>query len=162
MNRCSTRGGGQTRHLKFVGYGAQSCGDSRKGFTWVTRGTPTTALTGAGITHVLNCAREVPCSYRGEFRYWHLRLTDPDQAFQDEIERICRFIRRGRRAGGVLVHCAAGLSRSAAAVVAYLCSRGKRLDEALDLLRRRVGEAEVDFVEPDASFLVQLEEYFEE
>jgi protein-tyrosine phosphatase len=117
-------------------------------------------LLGAGVTHVLNCAREVPCQFRGEFRYCHLRMSDPDPAFEGEIERVCRFIRRGRRAGAVLVHCAAGLSRSAAAVLAYLCSRGRSLEESLDLLRRRVGETDEEFVEPDASFLVQIESYF--
>ena len=100
--------------------------------------------------------------YRTDFRYRHLRFSDPDAAFEGEIDRICQFIRRGRKAGGVLVHCAAGLSRSAATVLAYLCSRGKTLDEALKLLRRRVGESEADFIEPDASFLAQLEVHFED
>lgn len=118
-------------------------------------------LLGSGVTHVLNCAREVPCRFRSDFRYCHLRLADPDLAFQDEIERFCRFIVRGRRTGVVLVHCAAGLSRSAAAIIAYLCSCGRSVEQSLDLLRRRVGETENDFIEPDASFLVQIESYFE-
>ena len=119
-------------------------------------------LLGWGITHVLNCAREVPCKFRSDFRYCHLRLQDPDEAFQGEIERFCRFIRQGRRSGAVLVHCAAGLSRSAAAITAYLCKRGKTLPEALDVLRRRVGESEREFIEPDPSFLAQIELYFED
>lgn len=117
-------------------------------------------LLGRGITHVLNCAREVPCWYPTDFRYLHLRLRDPDPSFTDHIERICTFIRRGRRGGGgVLVHCFAGLSRSPSAILAYICSRGKSLDDALDLLSRRVGEGR-NFIEPDPVFLEQIEQHF--
>lgn len=119
-------------------------------------------LRGLGVTHVLNCAREVPCWYRRDFRYRHLKLTDPDPEFHESIEEFCRFIHRGRRAGGVLVHCRAGLSRSLSAVLAYLCWRGKTLARAFEHLRRRVGEANAEFIEPDASFLEQLEVHFEE
>jgi hypothetical protein len=118
-------------------------------------------LRGTGITHVLNCAREIPCPFRNEFRYRHLKMTDPDDAFLNEIEGLCRFIRQGRRSGAVLVHCAAGLSRSAATIAAYLCCKGRSLEEALDLMRRRVGESADEFIEPDASFLAQIEEYFD-
>ncbi len=115
-----------------------------------------------GITHVLNCAREVPCWYRGTFRYLHLRMTDPDPEFQGHIRRLCRFIHRGRKRGAVLVHCAAGLSRSPAAILAYLCWRGRTLDDALRLLSRRVGEGDGSFIEPDPRLLEMIEDYFEE
>lgn len=119
-------------------------------------------LLGAGVTHVLNCARELPCWYRGDFRYCHLRLTDPDPEFHEYIEKVCRFIHRGRKAGGVLVHCRAGLSRSPSAVLAYLCWRGTTLAGALEILRKRVRETVAGFIEPDASFLEQIEVHFED
>ncbi len=119
-------------------------------------------LKGIGVTHILNCAHEVPCWYRTDFRYRWLRLTDPDPEFYEHIESFCRFIHRGRKSGGVLVHCAAGLSRSPSAVLAYLCWRGRHVDDALDLLSRRVGELGDDFIAPDASFLAQIEIYFED
>lgn len=115
-----------------------------------------------GVTHILNCAEEIPCFHRGHFRYLHLRLTDPDPEFHEYIEKLARFIRRGRRAGGVLVHCAAGLSRSPSALLAYLCARGLTLSQALRRLRRGVGETRAEFIEPDASFLAQIEIHFEE
>jgi hypothetical protein len=115
-----------------------------------------------GITHIVNCAWEVPCWYRRSFKYLQLRLTDPDPEFQDHIARVCKFIHRGRKQGAVLVHCVAGLSRSPSMIVAYLCSRGKTVDEALRLLRRGVGEDDGSFIEPHASFLEQIEDYFEE
>jgi protein-tyrosine phosphatase len=115
-----------------------------------------------GITHILNCAIEVPCWYPRDFVYRHLELTDPDLEFHEYIDDICSFIRKGRKRGAVLVHCRAGLSRSPSAILAYLCSRGKSLNSALDLLARRVGESQRDFIEPDASFLEQIEVHFEE
>lgn len=120
-------------------------------------------LVGLGVTHVVNCAREVPSWYRTDFRYLRLKLTDPDPEFHESIEALCKFIHRGRKAGGVLVHCAAGLSRSPSVVLAYLVWRGKDLDDALELLARKVGEAEgYSFIEPDPSFLEQIEVHFEE
>src|SRR5262245_7655808 len=119
-------------------------------------------LVGMGITHILNCAEEIRCFYRRDFRYYHMKLTDPDPDFHEYIEKFCKFIHRGRKAGGVLVHCAAGLSRSPSAILAYLCWRGKKLPAALELLQRRVGEDERQFIEPDASFLEQIELHFEE
>lgn len=119
-------------------------------------------LVSLGVTHVVNCAREVPSWYRRDFRYLRLKLTDPDPEFHEGIETFCKFIHRGRKAGGVLVHCAAGLSRSPSVILAYLVWRGRTLDGALDLLARRVGEADGDFIEPDHSFLEQIAVHFED
>ncbi|MBI3271071.1 MAG: dual specificity protein phosphatase family protein [Planctomycetes bacterium] len=115
------------------------------------------------VTHILNCAIEVPCFFRGDFTYLELGLTDPDPNFADAIPDICAFIKVGRREGGVLVHCSAGMNRGPSAVLAYLCHRGRRLVDALDLLRADADEDEEGeaFVEPNDDFLSQLEDYFE-
>jgi hypothetical protein len=47
----------------------------------------------------------------------HLRLKDPDDAFERLIPRACEFTDEGRTAGGVLGHCPADVSRSAATVL---------------------------------------------
>jgi protein-tyrosine phosphatase len=119
-------------------------------------------LMSVGITHILNCAVDVPCWYPEDFRYLHLELTDPDPEFHEHIEPLCAFIHRGRKRGAVLVHCRAGLSRSPSAILAYLCRQGMSLQGALRLLQRRVGESAAQFIEPDASFLEQLEVHFED
>ncbi len=84
----------------------------------------------AGITHVLNCAAEVPCFHGEKFTYLRLQLHDPDPRFADCLDELCLFIDEGRRAGGVLVHCHAGISRSPSAVLAYLCHQGNSLEAA--------------------------------
>lgn len=103
-----------------------------------------------GITHVLNVAKEQPCHFCGEFAYLHLDLDDPDERFGALIPQVCEFIDAGRREGHVLVHCSAGVSRSAAAVLAYLCHGGQPLDAAARQLAGSV------LTNPDPVFLRQL------
>ena len=112
------------------------------------------------ITHILNCAVEIPCFFRNDFRYLHLKMNDPDPDFIDHIPRIRRFIRVGRRSGAVLVHCRMGLSRSPSAILAYLCRRGRTLEEGIAILQRGVSEDD-GFIEPHPEFLEQLQDYLD-
>jgi protein-tyrosine phosphatase len=114
-----------------------------------------------GITHVLNCACDVPCYHDDRLEYLHLELADPDPLFADYIPDICDFIEAGREAGAVLVHCRMGLSRSPAAILAYLCQSGRTLDEAIELLKNSLGERE-NFIAPSEVFLEQIRDYFEQ
>ena len=50
------------------------------------------------------------------------------------------------------------MSRSPAAILAYLCRRGRTLEEALEILQRGVGEQD-SFFEPHEVFLEQLRDY---
>ena len=38
-----------------------------------------------GITHIVNCSKELPCHFEGEFEYLWLRMDDPDPAFAEKI-----------------------------------------------------------------------------
>ncbi|MDX1946653.1 MAG: dual specificity protein phosphatase [Pirellulaceae bacterium] len=120
-----------------------------------------TLLRSRRITHVLNCAVEIPCYYERRLAYLQLPLNDPDFGFSDWIPDLCQFIDAGREAGRVLVHCRMGLSRSPAAIVTYLCHCGKTVDEALEFLRERVDEDEDEFHPPHDVFVDQIREYFE-
>lgn len=75
----------------------------------------------------------------------------------DRLEPCLGFVEEGRKAGSVLVHCFAGVSRSASIIVAYLMrSEQKSLEEALESLRE-ISESAC----PNDGFLDQLK-LFEE
>lgn len=74
-----------------------------------------------GVTHILIVARELP-----EFQcqgYSYLKVPAQDNYTYDiaqHFDQMIAFIDEGRAKGAVLVHCMFGVSRSAAAVLAYL------------------------------------------
>ena len=107
-----------------------------------------------GITHIVNCAREVPCHFPGTFSYLKLSTPDDSPAFRKEVAKACAFIRAGIARGGTLVHCSAGVTRSAGMVLAYLCHRGTEPVEACRFLSARVK------TQPDAQFLQLLEKWY--
>jgi protein-tyrosine phosphatase len=112
-----------------------------------------------GITHILNCAEEVPCFFRRDFLYLHLEMTDPDAAFIEYIAELCTFIDRGLAEGAVLIHCRMGQSRSPSAIIAYLRYTGLTISQCIDLIRKAV-QRDRDFIEPSEVFLEQIEDYF--
>ncbi|KAI0519439.1 dual specificity protein phosphatase 12 [Dendrobium catenatum] len=85
-----------------------------------------------------------------------LRDTE-DENLLDYLDVCLDFIDRGRKEGAVLVHCFAGVSRSAAIITAYLMRSEQRSQEdALESLRQSC-----EFVCPNDGFLEQLK-LFEE
>ncbi|XP_064209943.1 dual specificity protein phosphatase 2 [Anguilla rostrata] len=111
-------------------------------------------LANCGITAVLNVSSSCPNLFEDEFNYKTLRVedslaTDLRARFPEAID----FIDSVKGCGGrVLVHCQAGISRSATICLAYLIhSRRVRLDEAFDFVkqRRRV-------ISPNLAFMGQL------
>jgi len=49
----------------------------------------------------------------------------PMEDMYTHFDAICDFIDQARKSGGVVVHCLAGISRSATAVIAYLMKSQK-------------------------------------
>jgi len=88
------------------------------------------ALRKRRITHVLNMAVECENFFEEDLLYCHISCTDKNDDggnFRASLHRIVDFIDSARVAQGrVLVHCNSGISRSSAAVLAYLVRRGPR------------------------------------
>ncbi|AWP07378.1 putative dual specificity protein phosphatase 2 [Scophthalmus maximus] len=111
-------------------------------------------LAAAGITAVLNVSSTCPNFYEGDFEY--LRITVEDSLAADI--RACfttaiAFIDSVKQSGGrVLVHCQAGISRSATICLAYLMHTQRvRLDEAFDFVKQRR-----HVISPNLAFMGQL------
>jgi protein-tyrosine phosphatase len=106
-----------------------------------------------GITHVLVCARELPCAHASDpsLVYMSLPLADnPGETLP--LDDALAFIDAAAATGGrCLAHCAAGGSRSASVVIAWLM-RARRIgyDDALQVVRER------RWVEPNLGFETQL------
>ena len=110
-------------------------------------------LAAVGITHILVCAQELPHALANDERltYESLKLADNPGA-QLPLAQALAFIASSHAAGGrVLCHCAAGGSRSAAVVIAWLMQeRSLTYDEALAAVRKQRS------VQPNMGFEAQL------
>jgi hypothetical protein len=103
-----------------------------------------------GITHIVNCSRELPCHFEREFAYLWLKMDDPDPTYGHRIAEFSDFIELGRENGSVMVHCTGGVSRSPAVILAYLIRVEGSLDHAVDRLAQAVQTG------IDEDFLYQL------
>lgn len=93
------------------------------------------ALARNGITHILNASR-LPATFPRQFTYLSIDLRDKAEAnMLSCIPASNIFIEAGVDAGGVLVHCFGGRSRSAAFVAAFLMSsRNWSFDKAMSVI----------------------------
>ncbi|XP_041805924.1 dual specificity protein phosphatase 18 [Chelmon rostratus] len=133
----------------------------------VSRITPTLFLGGAdaplnatlvsqmGITLIVNATLNHVCPAYPGVECVRVPVSDlPSARLGDHFDRVAARI-HGNRAGGTLVHCAAGMSRSPALVMAYLMRyRGVTLSQA----HRWVRESR-PYVRLNAGFWEQLLEY---
>ena len=123
-------------------------------------------LTRHGITHVLVCARELPCVFEGKAggpEYLKFDLADvPTHDIARHFAPACAFVDAACAGGGrVLAHCAAGGSRSAAICIAYALHDAARnggkaitFDEALAAVK-----AQRPVVDPNWGFVEQLQKF---
>jgi protein-tyrosine phosphatase len=117
-------------------------------------------LTTHNISSIVNCATEIPNSFEedGGLRYHSLPLEDDvDEDVACHVDSAVSFIRASLGEGRcVLVHCQAGISRSATVVLAFLIKdRRMSLRSAFDLVREVRPE-----IQPNSGFfryLSQLE-----
>lgn len=110
------------------------------------------------ITHVLSVGGFTP-KYPNDFVYKVIDVMDwPTENLKQYFPEVIEFIEQGMKAGGVLVHCLAGRSRSAAVVIAFLIARrNKTFDEAYRfVLKKR------PVIWPNLGFQQQLKEWEKE
>lgn len=82
-------------------------------------------LKSKGITHILNTAKEVPNYFPKDFRYLNLDLDDhPSQTLSHILTQAYDYINGAlNNRGVVLIHCYAGISRSASITIYYLMKK---------------------------------------
>jgi len=103
-----------------------------------------------GVTHILVCGNYLQECFPESFEY--LKLPIDDAMSQDLFTYFKDAINFIKNAKVVLVHCAAGMSRSPSMVIAYLMAvKGMQYKEAFDFAkeRRRI-------VMPNPGFCSQL------
>ncbi|XP_024075608.1 dual specificity protein phosphatase 4 isoform X2 [Terrapene carolina triunguis] len=107
-----------------------------------------------GITALLNVSSDCPNHFEGHYQYKCIPVEDNHKAdisswFMEAIEYIdlvkdCH--------GRVLVHCQAGISRSATICLAYLMMKKRvKLEEAFEFVKQRRS-----IISPNFSFMGQL------
>ncbi|XP_062854760.1 dual specificity protein phosphatase 2 [Trichomycterus rosablanca] len=114
-------------------------------------------LAHCGITAVLNVSSCCPNLFEHELSYMNLRVEDNMAAdIRVLFPQAIHFIDSVKKSGGrVLVHCQAGISRSATICVAYLIhSLRVRLDEAFEFVKRRR-----QVISPNLGFMGQLQQF---
>ena len=111
-----------------------------------------------GVTHILNVATGVENMFPQEFVYQTQEMRDlPEFPIFHDFDKAISFIDQCKKLNGrVLVHCNAGISRSAAIVMAYLIqNEGMNVNDAFSYLRsKRPATC------PNPGFLIQLENLY--
>jgi len=73
------------------------------------------------ITHIITAARSLTMAFQNEIKYKYIDLLDwEEEDIYQHFESCLEFIEEGRKNGAVLIHCAAGVSRSATITIAYI------------------------------------------
>nr|XP_054489888.1 dual specificity protein phosphatase 4 isoform X1 [Agelaius phoeniceus] len=111
-------------------------------------------LDALGITALLNVSSDCPNHFEGHYQYKCIPVEDNHKAdisswfmeaieFIDSVKECC---------GRVLVHCQAGISRSATICLAYLMMKKRvKLEEAFEFVKQRRS-----IISPNFSFMGQL------
>ncbi|XP_015226377.1 PREDICTED: dual specificity protein phosphatase 18-like [Cyprinodon variegatus] len=117
-------------------------------------------VTGSGITCIINATETRSSSPPGVEEYIHIPVSDsPLSSLRDHFDQVADKIQSiAESRGRTLVHCNAGVSRSAALCLAFLIKhRGMSLLEAHRMLRRCR-----PIIRPNPGFWKQLIRYEEE
>lgn len=109
------------------------------------------------VTHILNVATFVNNTFPENFTYKNIELMDiPETDIAQHFETAFQFIDGAIDNGGcVLVHCNAGISRSATIAIAYLMkTKHWPLDKAYGHVKEKRSK-----IRPNAGFQIQLKTF---
>ena len=110
------------------------------------------------ITHIINCAFNLPNKFPEQITYKRLDLRDePDQPIIEKLEEAYQFIKENKEKN-IFVHCVFGKSRSASVVIYYIMKEKKlNFKEAKEFVKniRKI-------VEPNSGFEMELNRYYDE
>jgi len=110
-----------------------------------------------GITHIINAIYAIEPAYPEKYSYLSVDLRDSiKEDISKEFDKVSDYIDLALRDNGkVLVHCIAGISRSASLVASYLINKKQlTFDETLQILKNKRTK-----IEPNDGFKKQLENY---
>ena len=104
------------------------------------------------ITHIINCAFNLPNKFPNEITYKRLDLRDePDQPLIERLEEAYEFIKENKDKN-IFVHCVFGKSRSASVVIFYIMKEKKiNFQEAKNFVKNIRS-----IVEPNSGFELEL------
>ena len=110
------------------------------------------------ITHIINCAFNLPNRYPDQITYKRLNLRDePDQPITERLEEAYKFIKENKDKN-IFVHCVFGKSRSASVVIFYVMKEKKlNFQDAKNFVKNIR-----NIVDPNAGFEAELNKYYEE
>lgn len=112
-----------------------------------------------GITHILVAGKTLETPFPEKFIYYKVDLLDDEEEdLISLLDKIVEFIDNCiSNKGKVLVHCAAGLSRSPSCIIAYFIKKyNYTYEESVDLIKK--GRRNID---PNKGFQKQLKAYYE-
>lgn len=92
-----------------------------------------------GMTHILTVASGIPPKFPTAFNYKVVTILDsPSANLKAHFKSCINYLKNAMEQGGiVLVHCFAGVSRSATIVIAYLMQEhGMTLSDAIMYVRK--------------------------
>lgn len=110
-----------------------------------------------GISHILCSAAELQPVFKNKFKYKHVQANDiPTYNISRHFDSAADFIHEAlSENGSILVHCAAGISRSVSLALAYYIKhQNKKLHDSLNMIKSRRFIAN-----PNPGFIKQLKEY---
>ena len=110
------------------------------------------------ITHIINCAFNLPNKYPNLITYKRLELRDePDQPLIDKLKEAYDFIKENKDKN-IFVHCVFGKSRSASVIIFYIMNEQK-----IDFNKAKNFVKNIrNIVNPNTGFEIELNKYYED